>query len=1437
MNPIETQQAALDNALVPSEKRLKSERCNSRIAFKEDLLTFIKKLGYSSKCDMLSTIRTDQMHQPWRTFVAVINKYISGKTIGLNRLRESRAQILLAMYNQMNVDYVALLYEDFMINLHTVHDDTLLDIKDSKAYKTYLDYATREVPPKKERKFKKPASPKLKIVPVSPKEPTQKGKRVKRPAKKAVTASTTGIAIKDTPDKYVSKKKTPAKADRGKGIKLLYDAALLEDAQLKKTLRKSKRETHKLQASGSSEGANFESKVPDELTGKTKDTSKGTGVKTGVSNMSKEDSSDSDDNSWGDSEDESDDVHDEDGNDDDSGNDYDGSNDAEDSQQTNLDDDENPSFTLKDYKEEEQEEEYMHTPEKDKSDDEEKMYEEEDDDTEGPLQSSSISSDFTSKLLNLDDLSPDINSLMNTSTVPLPIIPSSHPTTIPQQQTPDSTTTATYLTMTLPEIPNFASLFHFDQRVSALETKVSEFNQTSQFAKAISSIPGIVDNYLASKLKEEVNVVVRLQSNKLKEEAKAENQEFFNQVDSTIKAIIKEHVKAQVSKIMPRIKKYVTESLGAEVLVRSPINFRRLTYLEEIVVRRDDNVLYKFKEGDLPRLNLCDIEDMILLLVQKKLSNLDVDDLASTAIYVKMGGVTDWYQEPRVMSSPNHHTSIIEDAFSYNFPDYILASLDYVPASLRRTYSRSSNNLFGLVPIASPTLLLFHDDPYMKVMHAYYAKKVTYFTELFPPIKRGRDRSSSSTPTLPQEFEIGESSRKTSLERHEEQIEEILNHLDELSLDRIENMEDNIGGLGKGRVIIQQDFNNLETELQETRAQVVKPQRKQLGQNNKIALARFKINDLEQIIKEIQAPSAASASDAPAMNQAAISNCTEDCKVKFCTEASDKEILSQTEVQKMEDEFYHLTVKGNDLKTYVRRFQELATLCPTIVSDSKKKMEAFIEDLPRSIERNVTASKLQTLEEDINIAQRLMDQGCTLTLLNQPLKIDLMPIKLDSFDVVIGMDWLSKYHAKIICDKKVVRIPINDETLIIRDLPGLPPVRQVEFQIDLIPGAAPVAHAPYRLTPSEMQEPSDQLQELADRELRLDDKLNFVEEPVEVMDREVKQLKQSHIPIVKVRWNSKRGPEFTWERKDQIFKFQLQDLLGHYDNHKLDRSIVRSLYHPHQKVPETDPTEPPPAPLRNKGSDLEVDNLALEGVAPELAPSDFVSQNYETLATLMQEETKKRSSQSLQARLNFDPEYEASSSRHRKERRERDSRRPPVFTRIGKKVAGDKTADLQYLGTHKNNGWRTNVHARLGSRDVHDRLGRRRSLSERPPSSDSEDSRRKRRKRVSSSSSDSSDNEDEETGHWKSRNGYRNQEDEDMSRPWRRQKVNAFTRRISDFSEDKRRRMPANVKTYDGTGDPDDHLKIFESTATIKNWLQPVWCYMFNSTLVGNARN
>ncbi|GJX21046.1 hypothetical protein Tco_0223723 [Tanacetum coccineum] len=203
------------------------------------------------------------------------------------------------------------------------------------------------------------------------------------------------------------------------------------------------------------------------------------------------------------------------------------------------------------------------------------------------------------------------------------------------------------------------------------------------------------------------------------------------------------------------------------------------------------------------------------------------------------------------MSSPNHPTSKIEDAFSSNFPDYIPASPDYVLASPGKTYSSSSNNSFGVVPIVSPTLSLFHDDPYMKVMHAYYAKESP-----IPPPTIVPPSTMLSPIFNAQEFflseELLESSHKTSLERHEDQIKEILNHLDELSLDPIEHIEDKIEGLGKGWVIIQQDFDNLEAELQKAHARIAKLQRKQMGNNNKIALARFRIANLEQIIEEIQ---------------------------------------------------------------------------------------------------------------------------------------------------------------------------------------------------------------------------------------------------------------------------------------------------------------------------------------------------------------------------------------------------------------------------------------------------------------------------------------------------------------------------------------------------------------------------------------------------------
>ncbi|GJY60697.1 putative reverse transcriptase domain-containing protein [Tanacetum coccineum] len=164
-------------------------------------------------------------------------------------------------------------------------------------------------------------------------------------------------------------------------------------------------------------------------------------------------------------------------------------------------------------------------------------------------------------------------------------------------------------------------------------------------------------------------------------------------------------------------------------------------------------------------------------------------------------------------------------------------------------------------------------------------------------------------------------------------------------------------------------------------------------------------------------------------------------------------------------------------------------------------------------------------------------KGCTLNLVNHIFEIDLMPIELGTFDVIIGMDWLVKHDAVIVCGEKVVRIPYGNKMLIVesakgvsrlkviscikarkyveqgchlflahvtenkskekqledvpvihnfpkvfpKEFPGLPPPRQVEFRIDLVPWAAPVARAPYRLAPSEMKELSVQLQELLEK--------------------------------------------------------------------------------------------------------------------------------------------------------------------------------------------------------------------------------------------------------------------------------------------------------------------------------------------------------------------
>ncbi|GJW28982.1 reverse transcriptase domain-containing protein [Tanacetum coccineum] len=121
---------------------------------------------------------------------------------------------------------------------------------------------------------------------------------------------------------------------------------------------------------------------------------------------------------------------------------------------------------------------------------------------------------------------------------------------------------------------------------------------------------------------------------------------------------------------------------------------------------------------------------------------------------------------------------------------------------------------------------------------------------------------------------------------------------------------------------------------------------------------------------------------------------------------------------------------------------------------------------------------------------------------------------------------------------------------------------------------------------------------------------------------------------------------------------------------------------------------------------------------------------------------------------------------------------------------------------------------------------------------DEDRSRREKRWRDSESpSSRGSESGSSNEGHWKSRTKrHKRIEEDDLAEPWTCEDVDPFTPRIRNFKSSRRTRMPNNVKTYDETGDPEDHLKIFQAAAQVERWAMPTWCHMFNSTLIGAAR-
>ncbi|GJZ94006.1 copia protein [Tanacetum coccineum] len=523
-------------------------------------------------------------------------KCIFGKTTCIDRLRPSTTQILWGMYNKKNIDYVSLLWEHFMfqtdnrdisstrkenmsyprftkviithfifkdktismrnmINLDTIRDDSLLgtlkfvsktddyqkygalipeeminqDIKDSKAYKTYLGFATGEVAPKKARKFKKISSPSMKLSHVLEEE------HVKKP--------------KDIPGVSVSKKKAPAKVDRGKGMDLLSDVALLEATQLKKALKKRKKETHKLHASDLGDGVSSQPKVPDESQDKTTD----------------DDSNDVD----------SDDVSNDD--DDDVDSDADGDNKASDSEKTDSDKDENPNLNQNDDDEEEYEEEYVRTLENYEFSDDDEEYEDMYKDVNVRLKDAEHEEEGKGdeEMIDAgrDDADTEINSMMNiyvcheepstqthplltipvtvipkTSTAVAPTIPPTIPpiNPLPQQSTPAPTpapTTKTTITL-IPTLPDFSSLFGFDQRVSILEKELSQLKQvdySTQLLETIKSqIPTMIDAQLSTRLEESIQKTFRSYTTEFEKKTQGEKKRYIDLIEKSMKDIIKD---------------------------------------------------------------------------------------------------------------------------------------------------------------------------------------------------------------------------------------------------------------------------------------------------------------------------------------------------------------------------------------------------------------------------------------------------------------------------------------------------------------------------------------------------------------------------------------------------------------------------------------------------------------------------------------------------------------------------------------------------------------------------------------------------------------------------------------------------------------------------------------------------------------------------------
>ncbi|GJW98733.1 reverse transcriptase domain-containing protein [Tanacetum coccineum] len=216
--------------------------------------------------------------------------------------------------------------------------------------------------------------------------------------------------------------------------------------------------------------------------------------------------------------------------------------------------------------------------------------------------------------------------------------------------------------------------------------------------------------------------------------------------------------------------------------------------------------------------------------------------------------------------------------------------------------------------------------------------------------------------------------------------------------------------------------------------------------------------------------------------------------------------------------------------------------------------------------------------------------------------------------------------------------------------------------------------------------------------------------------------------------------------------------------------------------------------------------------APRASIQEFCEKHYDDILPIIMEKARQDKRKGLQSRLDIG-DTSKRARRIRSDSLSSGDRNSPA--RSGSRIRSHlRGIEESYGDTYSSQRTRHRDHSR--NNDHHEGMKRKR-VNESPSS----------RASVSSSSHGT---------HQRPRRRRESTDEEDLAVPWTCEDVDPFTPRIRNFRSSRKTRMPNNVKTYDGTGDPEDHLKVFQAAAQVEHWAMPTWCHMFNSTLIGAAR-